>query len=128
MSHTLCSFLFSGLAAHGGSFRLLPLVFGLATVSALEASIVIETRKGAAGGRDLDLLLHRANAEIVAFNAEQFELARVAYRRFGKGHHPAGLNPGDCCAYALARVSGESLLAKGNDFGQTDVRLVLGAE
>ena len=95
----------------------------VSAVSALEASIVIETRKGPAGGRDLDLFLHRANAEVVPFTAEQFEVARNAYRKFGKGIHPAGLNFGDCCAYALARVSGEPLLAKGTDFPRTDITL-----
>jgi ribonuclease VapC len=51
-------------------------------------------------------------------------LAREAYRRFGKGRHPAGLNLGDCCAYALSRQTGEALLFKGDDFSQTDVRVV----
>src|SRR5690348_5442037 len=71
----------------------------LSAVSALEAAVVIESRKGQAGGRDLDLLLHRANAEIVPFNREQFELARKAYRTYGKGIYRAALNLGDCCAY-----------------------------
>jgi ribonuclease VapC len=96
----------------------------LSSIAALEASVVMESRKGPAGGRDLDLLLHRGHFEIVPFNAEQFELARAAYREFGKGHHPAALNLGDCCTYALARVSGHRLLAKGNDFRQTDLPLV----
>jgi ribonuclease VapC len=96
----------------------------LSSIAALEASVVMESRKGPAGGRDLDLLLHRAQVEIVPFSAEQFELARAAYRKFGKGRHPAALNLGDCCTYALARVSGQSLLAKGNDFCQTDLPLI----
>ena len=54
-------------------------------------------------------------------DAEQAEVAREAWRRFGKGRHPAGLNIGDCCAYALAKVSGEPLLFKGDDFAKTDV-------
>lgn len=64
---------------------------------------------------------------IHAFNAEQAELAREAYRRFGKGHHRAGLNLGDCASYAPARLSGEPLLFKGNDFIHTDVSLVEGS-
>ncbi len=96
----------------------------LSAVSALETSVVIENRKGPSGGRDLDLLLHRARVEVVAFGAEHYEAARAAYRRYGKGVHPAALNLGDCCAYALARISGEALLAKGSDFTQTDLRLV----
>jgi ribonuclease VapC len=89
--------------------------------SALETSIVIESKKGEPGGRELDLLLHKARIEIVPINEEQFELARRAWRDFGKGHHPAGLNIGDCCSYALCKYSGEPLLFKGDDFSKTDV-------
>jgi ribonuclease VapC len=96
----------------------------VSAVSALEASIVVESRKGPNGGRDLDLLLHRAHIEVVAFSSEQYEIARAAYRRYGKGRHPAALNLGDCCCYALAKVSGEPLLAKGEDFRATDIRMV----
>jgi ribonuclease VapC len=96
----------------------------VSAVSALEASIVVESRKGPNGGRDLDLLLHRAHIEVVAFSSEQYEIARAAYRRYGKGRHPAALNLGDCCSYALAKVSGEPLLAKGEDFRATDIRMV----
>lgn len=92
--------------------------------SVLEAAIVIEARYGEAGGRELDLLLHKAGIEVVAFDAEQMELARHAYRRFGKGHHPARLNFGDCFAYALSRRSGEPVLYVGEDFGKTDVATV----
>ena len=87
----------------------------------LETAIVIEAKKGEAGGRELDLLLHRIQMETVALTSEQAELARVAWRRYGKGHHPAGLNIGDCCAYALAKYSGEPLLFKGADFLKTDL-------
>ena len=95
----------------------------VSSVTALETSIVIESRKGLSGGRDLDLLLQEAKAEVVPFTVEQFEIARGAYRKFGNGRHPAALNFGDCCTYALAKVSGEALLAKGNDFPQTDIHL-----
>jgi ribonuclease VapC len=95
----------------------------LSAVSALETSVVMESRKGPSGGRDLDLLLHRARVDIVAFGSDQFEVARAAYRRYGKGKHPAALNLGDCCTYALAKVSGEALLAKGDDFSRTDVQM-----
>ena len=54
----------------------------------------------------------------------QARAARLAYRRFGKGWHPARLNLGDCFAYALAREAGEPLLAKGEDFAATDLALV----
>jgi len=94
----------------------------ISAFNALESTIVIEAKKGEAGGRELDLLLHRVRIEIIPFTADQVELALTAWRQFGKGHHPAGLNIGDCCAYALAKFSGEPLLFKGNDFNQTDIR------
>ena len=87
----------------------------------LETGIVAEARKGEAGGRELDLLLHRIGLECVPFTASHGEVARDAWRRFGKGRHPANLNIGDCCAYALSRISGEPLLFKGEDFARTDV-------
>lgn len=93
----------------------------LSAVSALEAAIVIEARKGPSGGRELDLLLHKAGIDIVPLLPEHVALAREAYTRFGEGRHAAGLNLGDCCAYALARYSGEPLLFKGEDFTRTDV-------
>lgn len=96
----------------------------MSTFSLFEAAAVIESRKGPAGGRELDLLLHEAGVAVVPFTAEQAELARDAYRRFGKGRSPAGLNLGDCAAYALARHSGEPLLYKGADFSRTDVASV----
>ena len=91
----------------------------------LEASIVVEARKGEAGGRELDLLIHRAEIEVVAVDAEQVAEARRGYRRYGRGRHAAGLNFGDVFAYALARTSGEPLLFKGDDFSKTDVARVL---
>lgn len=96
----------------------------ISTFSALETGIVIEVRKGEAGGREFDLLLHRARIEIVPMNVEQYEIAREAWRIYGKGRHPAGLNIGDCCSYALAKYSGEPLLFKGEDFSKTDVLAV----
>jgi len=93
--------------------------------SALETSIVVESKKGEPGGRELDLLLHKARIEMVPINEEQFELARRAWRDFGKGRHPAGLNIGDCCSYALSKYSGEPLLFKGEDFSKTDVQSAL---
>ena len=87
----------------------------------LETAIVIDDRFGEAGARDLKLLLIEAAVEIVPVTAAQAELARAAYRRFGRGNHPAKLNYGDCFAYALAQETGEPLLFKGNDFGQTDI-------
>ena len=96
----------------------------LSAANLLEASIVIENRKGEAGGRELDLLIYRAAIEIVAVDQEQAELARSAWRRFGKGRHPAGLNYGDCFAYALARTRQLPLLFQGDDFSRTDIDIV----
>lgn len=93
----------------------------MSAVSALEAAIVLECRKGADGVSVLDELLAAAQFEIVSLDEAQYLLAREAYSRFGKGRHPAGLNFGDCCAYALARHLNAPLLFKGNDFGKTDI-------
>ena len=90
-------------------------------VNALEAAVVVSSRKGPHGAREFDLLLHRAEFEVVPFTTDHLRLARDAYERYGKGRHPAGLNLGDCCAYALARHTGEPLLFKGDDFPRTDV-------
>ncbi|PYR34834.1 MAG: PIN domain nuclease [Acidobacteria bacterium] len=87
----------------------------------LEAALVIETRKGEPGGRELDALIHKAEIVVVAVDAEHVSEARRAFRRFGKGHHAAGLNFVDLFAYALARASGEPLLFKGDDFAKTDI-------
>ena len=93
----------------------------ISSVTALEAAMVVEARKGEPGGRELDLLLHKAKIEIVTFTADHFEMARHSWRKFGKGNHPAALNFCDCCAYALSKISGEPLLFKGIDFSRTDV-------
>jgi ribonuclease VapC len=89
--------------------------------TALETSVVIEAKKGENGGREFDLLVCKAGIDIVPMDSGQAELARSAWRKFGKGRHPAGLNIGDCCSYALARFTGEPLLFKGQDFDRTDV-------
>jgi ribonuclease VapC len=93
----------------------------LSAANLLEASMVIESQKGEAGGRELDLLLYRAAIEVVAVDQDQVEIARLAWRRFGKGRHPAGLNYGDCFAYALAKARRLPQLFQGDDFSQTDI-------
>jgi ribonuclease VapC len=102
-------------ALEAGSPRL------LSAANLLETSMVIESRKGEAGGRELDLLIYRAGIEIVAVDQDQVEIARVAWRRFGRGRHRAALNYGDCFAYALAKARRLPLLYVGDDFSQTDV-------
>ena len=89
----------------------------------LEATIVIEARLGDAGGREFDLWLHRAEIEILGVDTDQADLARRAWRRFGRGRHPAGLNYGDCFSYALAAAHDEPLMFKGDDFTKTDVKV-----
>jgi ribonuclease VapC len=93
----------------------------ISAASLLETGIVLEGRQGEAAGREFDLFVVRANLQIVPVDAEQADLARSAWRKYGKGRHPAALNFGDCFSYALAKFSGEPVLAKGTDFGLTDI-------
>ena len=93
----------------------------VSAATVLEAGRVLETRRGESAGREFDLFVVRANLQIIPVDAEQADLARSAWRKYGKGRHPAGLNFGDCFSYALAKATGEPLLAKGTDFGLTDV-------
>jgi ribonuclease VapC len=93
----------------------------MSAVSVLEATMVVESELGEAGGRELDLLLHRAGIEVVGFLPELLDAARHAFRAYGKGRHPAGLNFGACFSYALAKSTGQPLLFKGNDFARTDI-------
>lgn len=95
----------------------------ISAANSLETGIVLEAKRGEAAGREFDLFVVRANLQIVPVDAEQVEIARSAWRRFGKGRHAAALNFGDCFAYALAKQCGEPLLTKGNDFSRTDITL-----
>jgi ribonuclease VapC len=95
----------------------------VSAASVLETGIVLEARRGEPAGREFDLFILRANLHIVPVDAEQADLARSAWRRFGRGRHPAALNFGDCFSFALAKSSGEPLLAKGTDFGLTDIEV-----
>ncbi|HYN04301.1 MAG TPA: type II toxin-antitoxin system VapC family toxin [Vicinamibacteria bacterium] len=96
----------------------------LSVASFVETSIVIEARYGADGLRALDRFTERAGIVVAAVDLEQGKVARDAFSRFGKGRHPAALDFGDCFSYALARVLGEPLLFKGEDFARTDVARV----
>jgi len=93
----------------------------ISAATILELAIVIEARLGEAGAAELDLWLYKAGVEIVAVDAEQIAVARRAWRSYGKGGHPAGLNYGDCFSYALAKTRNEPLLYKGDDFSRTDI-------
>jgi len=96
----------------------------MSVVNAFETAIVIEARNGIAGARDLDRFLRDARVEIVPVTPDHFDLAREAWRRFGKGRHAARLNICDCLAYALSKSAGEPLLFVGDDFDKTDVHQV----
>ena len=88
----------------------------------VELSIVIETQLGPDAGRQCDVFFRRAGIIIEPLTIEHGHLARQAFLDFGKGRHPAGLNLGDCFAYALAKATGEPLLFKGQDFSKTDIK------
>jgi ribonuclease VapC len=96
----------------------------VSVVSIVEAGIVLEKQFGVQGSRELENSIARLRLEIQPVSVEQGRTALLAFWRFGKGIHPAGLNFGDCFTYSLAKTSGQPLLFKGNDFSQTDLRLV----
>lgn len=87
----------------------------------VEAAVVVEASTTAGGPRQFDAFVRRAGLRIEPVTEEQAHLARQAYADYGKGRHAAGLNFGDCFAYALAKATGEPLLFKGADLGKTDV-------
>ena len=93
----------------------------MSVVSYLETVMVLEGRRGNPAGDQLDAYLEMAAVELAPVTVEQAQIARMAWRRFGKGNHPAGLNFGDCFAYALAESTGAPLLFKGGDFVLTDI-------
>jgi len=87
----------------------------------VEASIVVEAQTKNAGGRQFDAFIRGAGIAIEPVTEEQAHIARQAFIDFGKGRHPAGLNLGDCFAYALSKATREPLLFKGKDFARTDL-------
>lgn len=96
----------------------------VSAVTKLEAGMVALGRRDVAGAKVLDQLLSALSVTIAPFDDHQADIARDAFARFGKGRHRAGLNFGDCAAYALSIVEAEPLLFKGTDFGATDVEVV----
>ena len=94
----------------------------LSASTRVEIGIVALGSAGEAGREQADALLETLRVETVPLSADHARLAVDAYRTFGKGRHPAGLNFGDCFSYALARATGEPLLFKGDDFAQTDIK------
>lgn len=96
-----------------------PVVMSAANL--METTMVLESRRGPDVIQELHLTLQRAAIEVVAVDAETAWSAHAAWRHFGKGRHPAGLNFGDCFSYALAKTLAIPLLFKGDDFTQTDI-------
>ena len=103
-------------AIAGSSIRL------ISAASYLETAIVMLNRSGSEGWRKLDRLLTDLAATVFPFTLDQAVLAAEAYKQYGKGSgHPAGRNFGDCFTYGLAKLTGEPVLFKGNDFSRTDL-------
>ena len=98
----------------------------MSAASYVETAVVVDANRDPVLSRRLDDLLVAAEVSVEPVTREHAEIARQAYRDFGKGSgHPAGLNFGDCFSYALARATGQALLFKGDDFSRTDVESVL---
>jgi len=95
----------------------------LSAASYVEAGLVTDSNRDVLLSNQLDSLLRRSFINLEPVTVEQARIARDAYRIFGKGRHRAGLNFGDCFAYALAKDKGEPLLFKGDDFRRTDVEV-----
>ena len=92
----------------------------ISTANVFETGIVLEARRREAPGREFEFL-HDVKLEVVPADLEQVEVARVAWRKYGKDRHRSGLNFEDCFAYALAKVTGEPVLFKAHDFVHTDI-------
>ena len=93
----------------------------MSAVSYVEAAVVVDSNRNPVLSRRFDDLLRDAQIAVEPVTLHQARIAREAYRDFGKGRHRAGLNLGDCFAYALAKEKGETLLFKGDDFCHTDI-------
>jgi ribonuclease VapC len=100
-------------------------VVRMSAASWLETAIVVDRRSMPSLSARFDRFVQAVGIEIVPVDVETARGAREAYGAFGKGRHPAGLNFGDCFAYALAKRTGEALLFKGNDFARTDIEPAL---
>lgn len=105
--------------ARGGSLR-------ISAGSVIELTAVLVRRFAHLATSEPEHLIRELGIQIMPVTPEQAEIGQAAYRRYGRGtKHAANLNFGDCFAYALAKVNGESLLFKGNDFSRTDVAAAL---
>jgi ribonuclease VapC len=90
-----------------------------------ETSMVLRSSRFSLSPSEIDGLRDSLGLELAAFTAEYADAARDAWEHYGKGRHSAGLNFGDCMAYAVAKVAGEPLLYVGDDFAKTDIESVL---
>lgn len=97
----------------------------ISAATLVELTMVVEGRGGEAAGREVDAFLSEMDVRIWPVTARHAQAARQAWRRFGKGRHPAALNLGDCFSYALAVSMDDALLYKGHDFSQTDVKAAI---
>jgi len=95
----------------------------IATATLLEAQMVVISQLNEAGLAELELLMNRAQIQVVPFNADHMHWALHGWRHFGKGRHKAALNLGDCFSYGLAKAMDAPLLFKGEDFQYTDVKV-----
>lgn len=97
----------------------------MSAVTRVELSLVIEGRNREAGRAELEDFLGESQIDVIPVSLHHAEIAIEAFRRFGRGRHRAGLNIGDCFAYALAKATDLPLLFKGDDFVHTDIRPAL---
>ena len=94
---------------------------GIGAPTLAEAGIVLTARAGIEGKRNLTLFVQDTDLNVVAFGQDHWRAAVDAFRRYGKGQHPARLNLGDCMTYATAKLAGQPLLCTGSDFAKTDL-------
>lgn len=95
----------------------------LSAVTYVETGVVTDSNRDPVLSRRLDDLIRDVRMRIEPVTVQQAQIARQAYRDFGKGRHTGGLNFGDCFAYALAKDLDEPLLFKGADFTHTDIEV-----
>ena len=93
----------------------------ISSMSILEAGMVLTSRRGEAAGKELLNFVEQAGVKVISFDQEHALVALEAWLKYGKGHHPAGLNFGDCCSYAVAKLAREPLLYIGADFSKMDI-------
>jgi len=96
---------------------------GIGAPTLTETEIVVIARLGEAARGRLTSLLTQGEVVVVSFGETHWRSTVEAFRRFGKGRHPAGLNFGDCMSYATARLADQPLLCTGADFAKTDLRI-----